>query len=284
MTNACLFAPLEDALKAIAGAGFRYVEIMCDRPHMYPDDFSNNQRQELKTTCTSLGLTITGLDAIHINPDSIGLTYWHDTPKRPHFFPDPNGGQPMFTSADPALRRARIEYVKKVIDMAVDLGVEKVETFPGEVTRNPKEAHKDAFDGITECVAYAEQKGVRLVLELSGQLMFGTPDEMMDLIETIGSKHLSACIDVGHLNSEYLPIEDTIWKMRRVIGNIHVDDMLEHKHFHLIPGHGTINWDRCFTMLEKIGYSGSVLLEIYPYALDPIDPLKKSFTYLSKYC
>ncbi len=281
MTNAYLFAPLEDALIGIAESGFRNVEIMCDRPHMYPDDFSAVDRQRVKTLCAELGLTIVGLDAIHINPDSIGLTYWKERIPRPHFYPDPNGNQPMFTNASPELRKARIDYVKKVIDMAAEMGVTKVETFTGEVTGEPDVAAKNALAGIRECALYAEQRGVTLVLELSGQLMYGTPDEMIWLIDEVGSPNLKCCVDIGHLECERYNIPDTIWKLRRYVGNFHIDDMQRHKHYHLIPGRGVIDWAACLSMIDKIGYEGAALLELYPYALDPAPALKESLNYLS---
>ena len=42
-TNAFKKFTLIDSIEKIARLGFKGVEIMCDRPHLYPPDFGGNQ-------------------------------------------------------------------------------------------------------------------------------------------------------------------------------------------------------------------------------------------------
>ena len=50
-TNAFVKYSLADAVKMIAQTGFKGVEIMCDRPHLYPPD-ANPQDLEIIQTIT----------------------------------------------------------------------------------------------------------------------------------------------------------------------------------------------------------------------------------------
>lgn len=280
LTNAFMFDPLEVALRNLSQIGFRYVEIMCDRPHMYPGDYSKEERQRVKALCDELKLEIVALDAIHVSYGSMGITQ----PTGPYtgrlFYPNPNGTEAMFTCLDPKMRQARIDYIKQCIDMAVDLNCPKVETYSGKLVTDPDNAYRLSLEGIRECTAYAAEKKVTLLVEMAEELIFGTPDEVIELIEEIQSPWLKVGVDIGHLEVESRNINDTIRKLRKYVGNFHVDDIRRHKHYHMAIGRGEINWDSCFKTIQSIGYTDSVCLEIYPYALDPVPAVTESFQYL----
>ncbi len=276
LTNAFMFDPLETALESLAKAGFRHVEIMCDRPHMYPGDFDYAARMRIKALCERLGITIEVLEAIHVMYSTVGLT----PPEGPFtgrlFYPNPNGNEPMFTCIDPAMRQARIDYIKQVIDMAVDLGVKKVETYNGKITADPDTCYELALEGVRECVEYAAARGVTLLLETSDV------EEIFDYAEKINSPYLKFSLDIGHLEVERKNIYDTIRFLRHHIGNMHVDDIRRHQHYHMPIGRGDIHWEKVFATIKEIGYTDAVCLEIYPYALDPMPAVTESFQYLTK--
>jgi sugar phosphate isomerase/epimerase len=281
LSNAYVFSPLEQALRGIAGTGYRYVEIMCDRPHMFAGDYSKDDRLRIRKFCDELNLEIVALECINVAYSSFGFTPpvgpWSDN----LFYPNPNGNKTMLTALDPTCRRLRIDYIKAVIDMAVEMGISKVETGTGKWVSHPDVAMKLAIEGVKECLAYAEKKKVMLILELAETLIYGKPDEMIELIDKIGSPYLKACVDIAHLEAEYMDIPETIKKLKNYVGNFHVGDTAKHKHYHLIVGKGDIDWVTCFSAIKEIGYTGSACLEIYPYALDPDPALTESRQYLT---
>ena len=61
-TNAFVKYSLSEAVKLIAQTGFKGVEIMCDRPHLYPPDATKQDLEKLKQLLESLNLTITNLN------------------------------------------------------------------------------------------------------------------------------------------------------------------------------------------------------------------------------
>jgi len=276
LTNAFMFDDLETALRGLAEAGFRNVEIMCDRPHMYPGDYDYQGRMRIKALCEELGLHIIALEAIHVMYSTVGIT----PPAGPFtgrlFYPNPNGTEPMFTCLDPAMRQARIDYIKQVIDMAVDMGVSRVETYNGKITTDPDICYTLALEGIRECVHYAAERGITLLMETSDV------EEIFDYVEKINSPYLKFSLDIGHLEVERKNIYDTIRFLHNHIGNMHVDDIRRHQHYHMPIGCGDIHWEKVFETIREIGYTEGVCLEIYPYALDPRPAVKESFEYLTR--
>ena len=72
-TNAFVKFPLIDAVARIARLGFKGVEIMADRPHLYPPDLDESEFQRLKQTLDACGLKVTNLNSFTLF--AVGDTY-----------------------------------------------------------------------------------------------------------------------------------------------------------------------------------------------------------------
>ena len=72
-TNAFVKYTLPDSLKRIADLKIKGVEIMCDRPHLYPPDYRDSDLLEIKNTIKGLGLKITNLNSFTLF--AVGDTY-----------------------------------------------------------------------------------------------------------------------------------------------------------------------------------------------------------------
>ena len=68
-TNAYVKFSIFEALERIAKLGFRGVEIMCDRPHLYPPDFDTNELARLKGLLNQDSLTVTNLNSFTLFAD-----------------------------------------------------------------------------------------------------------------------------------------------------------------------------------------------------------------------
>jgi sugar phosphate isomerase/epimerase len=62
-TNAFKKFTLIDSIEKIARLGFRGVEIMGDRPHLYPPDFAEKQLEHLNEVLAINNLTVTNLNS-----------------------------------------------------------------------------------------------------------------------------------------------------------------------------------------------------------------------------
>ena len=72
-TNAFVKFSLLDSITAIADLGFGGVEILADRPHLYPPDFSEAEMQNLRKALDEAGLKVTNLNSFTLF--AVGDTY-----------------------------------------------------------------------------------------------------------------------------------------------------------------------------------------------------------------
>ena len=72
-TNAYVKTSVTDALHRIAAIGFKGVEIMCDRPHLYPPDFDATAMAGIREILDTRGLTVTNLNSFTLF--AVGDTY-----------------------------------------------------------------------------------------------------------------------------------------------------------------------------------------------------------------
>ena len=72
-TNAFVKYSLLESLEKIAGLGFKGVEIMGDRPHLYPPDFKDIDMARVKETLETHRLNVTNLNSFTLF--AVGDTY-----------------------------------------------------------------------------------------------------------------------------------------------------------------------------------------------------------------
>ncbi|HWP41066.1 MAG TPA: TIM barrel protein, partial [Tepidisphaeraceae bacterium] len=70
-------------------------------------------------------------------------------------------------------------------------------------------------------------------------------------------------------------LADRIW-------NLHVEDIPGRKHYHLIPGQGTLDWMGFRDALQRIGYNRFLTVELYTHVADPQSAAVKSLQFLSR--
>jgi sugar phosphate isomerase/epimerase len=95
------------------------------------------------------------------------------------------------------------------------------------------------------------------------------------------SDYLKLNFDIGHF---YCVNEDPsilIPRLAEYIEHFHMADIKNRKHYHLIPGHGSIDFKKVFESMEKIDYKGFVTVELYPYKTNPIEAASISMDYLN---
>jgi sugar phosphate isomerase/epimerase len=61
-----------------------------------------------------------------------------------------------------------------------------------------------------------------------------------------------------------------------------VEDIPGRKHYHLIPGEGTMDWTGLRDSLRKIEYDKFLTVELYTHTADPQTAAVKSHQFLSR--
>ena len=72
-SNAFVKFSVFEAVERIADLGFQGIEIMCDRPHLYPPDFQEEDLARLKDLIDGCGLNVTNLNSFTLF--AVGDTY-----------------------------------------------------------------------------------------------------------------------------------------------------------------------------------------------------------------
>ncbi|NLL68010.1 MAG: sugar phosphate isomerase/epimerase [Clostridiaceae bacterium] len=193
---------------------------------------------------------------------------------------------------DLAKRTLINNHVKKCIDAANMLGVQAVGTFTG---RNIDKSIKDNFDEFEvvfkDLISYAENKGVRLMIEncpmegwqaagQPGNISF-TPELWEEMFRRIPSKNFGLNFDPSHLLFQlidYIPLiekfKDRIFHVHAKDSEVYQDKLKYYGVFNCqlgghnegywrfrMPGLGQVDWEKFLKALDDIGYNGVVSIE-----------------------
>jgi sugar phosphate isomerase/epimerase len=105
---------------------------------------------------------------------------------------------------------------------------------------------------------------------------------LREWIDRLGHPRLGANLDIGHCQviGESIPaaielLGDRIW-------NLHVEDIPGRKHYHMIPGEGSVDWLGVKSALRGIGYERYLTVELYTHTDEPQVAAVKSFGFLER--
>lgn len=174
--------------------------------------------------------------------------------------------EPTLVSSDPAARARRIEFARRAIDVAADLGAGCVSLWSG-VGRDAA-AHATfgnrLADGLAEIVAHAERAGVVVAFEPEPGMVIDTLARAATLFDRLGRpRALRLTVDLGHMEcmGEW-PYAAHLRPCLGMIANVHVDDMLACRHEHLPLGTGEVDFPAAIAGLAATGYRGGLHVEL----------------------
>jgi len=264
---------LEDTIESISRLGYDGIQVLAERPHLYPPDFDKNLRMKVKNLLEKNNLHVSALDACHF----LSRQYLMMDARTYRW---PSEPEPNFGARSLELRQARIEYTNQTIDLAVDLGTDKVVTFAGPVVCDPDEGWNYVVEGLSECAEYAKQRKVYLLVETASRGFCATPEETMQVINAINSPWLGVNLDVGHMCFLGIDPSEAIRKVSKRMMHVHIEDIKGRNHFHLIPGTGDIDFKAVIQTLVEVGYSGFLAVEIYTQAHNPEYASREAIKYM----
>lgn len=196
---------------------------------------------------------------------------------------------PMYrwASNDEAERQAAVRHWKRAIEIAVEMGVD---TMNSEFGRGPHpdkgtcycchtgsmvEACEDAWwRSMEELVPILEKEGINLHIEPHPEDWVETLQPSVDLIRTVNSKRVRFLYCAPHTFYFGDDVPAMIRECADVLAHVHVADTFNHKassglryivnppgsaarvHQHLDIGQGEVPWDAVFGTLAEIGFDG----------------------------
>ncbi len=260
-TNAFVKFPLLDAIDRIARLGFSGVEIMGDRPHLYPPDFDEAQLSAVAESLERHGLKTTNLNSFTLF--AVGDTYL-----------------PSWIEAEPARRRMRVEHTLACLRVAHRLGCRNISVPPGgplEPGMGRAEALRLFHEGLDRVIPTAENLGVKILIEPEPDLLMERTGEFLSFIGEIRSPAVGLNFDIGHFfcaGEDPAAAFETLFQW---IGHVHIEDIApDRTHNHLIAGQGAIDFASVLAAMQRLDYKGDVSLELYPYVDMPEEAGRRS--------
>ena len=236
-----------EAVEQIAAAGYSGIEIMCDRPHVYPTELSRSELRKLQFALVRSGLTVSNLNTNIIS----SMGEW---------------GYPSWIERDMAAREVRILHTIECIRLAEALKAKSV-SIPagGPLNLKTQEEDLDLFmDGLKRILPHAEEAGVKVLIDAEPNLLLSASREIQEWIGRMNLPLLQFYFDMEHFTCIG---EDPFQALRSLfpyVGHIHLE--------HVGPigppsdSASESEWPSLSKMLftaEEIGYSGFVSLALY---------------------
>ncbi|MCX7887093.1 MAG: sugar phosphate isomerase/epimerase [Verrucomicrobiae bacterium] len=262
---------LDEVLDFAAGEGFACVEIMCwpsgkaERKyagvtHIDVTNFTKAKADDVNALCAKYGVGISGLG----------------------YYPNP-------LDPNPAVAKAAVEHIKKVIAAAAMMGLKNVNTFVGrDWTKTVDENWPQFLKTWKPLVAFAEDHGIKIGIENcpmlftrdewpGGKNLMTTPVIWRRAFADIPSKNFGLNYDPSHFILQHMDPVSPLREFKDKLFHLHAKDVrirterindvgifaypLEW-HQPRIPGYGDINWARFMAALKDIGYEGAVCIEV----------------------
>ena len=263
-TNAFVKFSLFESLEKIAALGFRGVEIMGDRPHLYPPDFGTADLSRIKKDLRKYDLKVTNLNSFTLF--AVGDTYL-----------------PSWIEPEKERRDIRIRHTLDCMKVAKDLGCGNISIPPGGPLNNlsRKEAMALFHKGLEQVILKAEELNVKILVEPEPDLLMENTEEFMSFIKDIQSPMVGLNFDIGHFFCAGENPVSAFEALFEYIGHVHLEDIAATRvHHHLIAGHGVIQFLDIFKAMVNLQYQGDISLELYPYVDTPESAGRESLEYL----
>lgn len=270
-TNAYTRFTLTQALEGIRAAGFGAAEILADTPHAYPGTLNSALVCQIARDVERLGLRVSNINA------NCSFGYFRDPPSEAFF-------EPSLISPNPAWREDRIRMIGRCLDLAKAVGASNVSITSGRCLGDvsPERAESLLTDNLRRVLDMADRAGVDVGIECEPGLYLEYAAELREWIDRLNHPRLGANLDVGHSQVLGESIPDAIRLLRGRIWNLHVEDIPGRKHYHLIPGEGTLDWGALRDALRGVGYARTVTVELYTQTADPDGAARKSLMFLER--
>lgn len=262
---------LEELLKFAAAERLSCVEIMCwpvgkaERKyagvtHIDVTEFSKTKADDVNALCAKYGVGISGLG----------------------FYPNP-------LDPNPAVAKAAVDHLKKVIRAAAMLGLKNVNTFVGrDWTKTVDENWPQFLKTWKPLIAFAEDQGIKIGIENcpmlftrdewpGGKNLMTTPVIWRRAFADIPSNNFGLNYDPSHFVLQGMDPVSPLREFKDKLFHLHAKDVrirterindvgrfaypLEW-HQPRIPGYGDICWARFMAALMDIGYDGPVCIEV----------------------
>lgn len=249
-TNGFAHHAIGDALSILAEIGYQGVAITLDQYVLNPfDGDCAAQRKQMKQQLAERELR---------NVIETGARFLLDS-RRKHY--------PTLISARADGRLRRIEFLKRAIETAVDLESDCVSFWSGSADdlADGETLWRRLSESLLPLVEYAVVQQVVLAFEPEPGMWVDNMIQFAELLRRLNAPpgQLRLTLDIGHLQCQgETPIAHQITQWAGQLANVHIEDMRQGVHEHLMFGEGEIDFAPVLEALGKVAYDGGVYVEL----------------------
>lgn len=99
----------------------------------------------------------------------------------------------------------------------------------------------------------------------------GPVDVILDIVDRYPADRVGVCLDLGHANIQEDARNAVLAAGRRLV-NVHASDNHAAEDDHLVPGRGSVPWDRVVGALREVEYRGPFTVELRDYTRGEYPP------------
>jgi fructoselysine 3-epimerase len=249
--------PLEEAIPLIARVGLDGVDIWGGRPHVYRQDYSDDELRGLRQRIEDHGLVVSSfMPAFY---------------RYPHSLSNPNL----------RVRQDSIQYMRECVDHAALLGAGIVLVVPDHSLYGQK--REDSLARMVESVGVVAQYAAQYPLKLGLEVLhfdetdfLNTSEDALSIIHTLGSANIGVVADTGTMNLSKETPRQMVEKLGSLLLQVHVNDNQgEERQQNLIPGEGTFDFAGMMSYLKSCAFPGFISAELSKeYSANPEPALR----------
>lgn len=190
---------------------------------------------------------------------------------------------PTLLDPDPARRMIRQDFLRRSIAIASELQAGCVSLWSG---RPPADVTGEAaldrlIDALGPVLADAEQAHIPLAFEPEPGMLIDTLESFRALDERLAHPLFQLTIDLGHVHClREGPWDQVLPPWRERVLNMHLEDMVENVHEHLMFGEGTMDFASLFQTLRSMGYTHGVHVELSRHGHAGVEAAKAAARFL----
>ena len=244
-TNGFAHHKLDEALSLIAEAGYRGVALTLDTHHCNPFTAEPVDLVRLRQQLDKLQLRVV------IETGARFLL----NPQKKHY--------PTLVSVEG--RQIRLEFLRRAIDIAHELHAECVSFWSGAL--EPDVPEHQSWDwlvtGCLQLAEHAKRRGVQLAFQPEPGMLVDDMAKFEVLKKHLTSARFGLTLDIGQaFCTETAPFRQVFGKFASLIRNIHIEDIRNRKHEHLMFGEGELDFVSILRVLADNKYAGLINVEL----------------------
>ncbi len=252
-TSVFRLKPLQEAIDGIARAGFGALELIADRPHVFPEDMTASKVTELSRALAEKKLRITNLNS------ALVTAYGEQC-------------SPSWVASDPLERDKRVRYTLSCLRLAAAMGIPNVSTDAGPGNVSDPLGLSELYDLYVEemgrILPVAKKLSVRLLIQPEPDALVRCSEDALKMLTVLKREHdfVGINFDAGHF---YCVGEDPCQAFKLLRHHVYhvslADVPVNRSHRHIQLGEGGLDIQEFVECLHILDYTGYVTIKLDCY-------------------